>query len=152
MTIAQIPRAGGPSNRRDGSGPTQKRHRILVVDDEPAILRMNERLIRKDDREVVTALTRTEALDIYRKGGFDLVISDFHMPGMDGVQFLRELKKLNPTQKVIFISGGIGAEEVRKVMNEGAIDVIMKPFDSQVVKNKVTEALQRECAVEPLME
>jgi DNA-binding NtrC family response regulator len=119
----------------------RKNIRILIVDDEEPIRRAVKRSLGKEGYDFAEAPDGSAGLDEFRKGEFDLVISDRQMPGMDGLKMLREIKKLSPQAKVVIISGGISREEAERFYREGALTIIEKPFDIEALKAKVREVL-----------
>jgi CheY-like chemotaxis protein len=80
--------------------PMRKPLTILLVDDEKNMRRVMEIFIRGMGHRPVTASSGNEALRIFRRGRIDLVISDYQMPGMDGLKLFKELKKLDPEVSV----------------------------------------------------
>src|SRR5437763_13165108 len=79
--------------------------KILLVDDEPGMLRYIKTLLEVDDHFVETASTGEEALDRVQKGLIpDLVLLDLLMPGIDGLETLEALRKVQPTAKVVMLS------------------------------------------------
>src|SRR6185436_7421650 len=85
----------GPPISRVGGYIRTMQHTILAVDDEPANLRMVERLLRKDHR-VLTAGSGEEALEMLKREHFSLIVTDQRMPGMTGTDLLRESMKTSP--------------------------------------------------------
>ena len=82
----------------------QRRHRILVVDDEPLVCESVAMLLAHDGHEVETAASGEEALSKQSSGQFDVVITDFSMPGMKGDQLSAELKQRAPSLPVIMLT------------------------------------------------
>ena len=82
--------------------------RILVVDDEPAVGDTVKMLLKIDGHEVETTNSSTEALGLFASGRFDLVFTDFAMPGMNGHQLAAAIKAGAPDQPVIMITGHAG--------------------------------------------
>ena len=78
---------------------------ILIVDDEPSILHSLSGLLSDEGFEVTTAANGYEALKIIEAESPDLVLLDIWMPGIDGIETLKEIKKENPTIQVIIITG-----------------------------------------------
>ena len=73
--------------------PVKRTATILVVDDEKIVVQVMRRILGKGGHEVMTAGSGKEGLDAFKAGGIDLVISDFRMPGRNGLDMLKEIKK-----------------------------------------------------------
>src|SRR3989304_639501 len=101
---------------------------ILVVDDEELFLIQIQEVLQKDGHEVYTARSGMDALDRFRVGGFDLVITDLKMPGMDGLQLLQEIRNHSPKLPVIMMSGQGTIDLAVSAIKEGAVDFLVKPF------------------------
>ncbi|NOK34963.1 protein kinase [Corallococcus exercitus] len=110
--------------------------RILVVDDEPdmeMLIRMSfRRQVREGTFEFLFARDGEEALEKLRQNpGTDVVVSDLHMPRMDGLTFLSHVGAVNPLAKVIIVSAYGDMRNIRTAMNRGAHDFLTKPVDFQ---------------------
>src|SRR5271165_7195108 len=106
--------------------PTAK---ILLVDDEPGMLRYIKTLLEVDDYKVETATTGEEALQLVEKGlQPDLVLLDVLMPGIDGLQTLEQLRRIQPGLKVVMLSCVNDTRKVVHAMKLGALDYLTKPF------------------------
>lgn len=101
---------------------------ILIVDDEPSILQSLGGLLNDEGFEVITASNGYEALKIIDKESPDLVLLDIWMPGIDGIETLKEIKKDNPFIQVIIITGHGTIETAVKATKLGAYDLIEKPL------------------------
>src|SRR5277367_2116486 len=102
---------------------------ILLVDDEPGMLRYIRTLLEVDDHRVQTASTGEEAVEHVQKGMQpDLVLLDLLMPGIDGLQTLEQLRQLKPGLKVVMLSCVNDTRKVVQAMRLGAIDYLTKPF------------------------
>jgi len=102
---------------------------ILLVDDEPGMLRYIRTLLEVDDHKVETASTGEEALARVNKGLHpDLVLLDLLMPGIDGLQTLEKLRQLQPGVKVVMLSCVGDTRKVVQAMRLGAYDYLTKPF------------------------
>ncbi len=102
---------------------------ILLVDDEPGMLRYIRTLLEVDEHKVQTASTGEEAVEHVRKGLTpDLVLLDLLMPGIDGLQTLEQLRHLRPGLKVVMLSCVNDTRKVVQAMRLGAIDYLTKPF------------------------
>ena len=103
--------------------------KILLVDDEPGMLRYIKTLLEVDDYKVETATTGEEALARVEKGlRPDLVLLDVLMPGIDGLQTLEQLRQLQPGVKVVMLSCVSDTRKVVQAMKLGAQDYLTKPF------------------------
>src|SRR5437016_14537127 len=102
---------------------------ILLVDDEPGMLRYIKTLLEVDDYKVETATTGEEALARIQKGlQPDLVLLDLLMPGIDGLQTLEQLRQMKPGVKVVMLSCVNDTRKVVQAMRLGAQDYLTKPF------------------------
>ena len=103
--------------------------KILLVDDEPGMLRYIKTLLEVDDYKVETASTGEEAVERVQKGlQPELVLLDVLMPGIDGIQTLEQLRQLQPGIKVVMLSCVSDTRKVVQAMKLGAQDYITKPF------------------------
>ncbi len=102
---------------------------ILLVDDEPGMLRYIKTLLEVDDYKVATASTGEEALQCVEKGLVpDLVLLDVLMPGIDGLETLEKLRQMKPGVKVVMLSCVNDTRKVVQAMRLGAHDYLTKPF------------------------
>ncbi len=103
--------------------------KILLVDDEPGMLRYIKTLLEVDDYKVETATTGEEALKRLEKGlQPDLVLLDVLMPGIDGLQTLEQMRQMQPSVKVVMLSCVNDTRKVVQAMRLGAQDYLTKPF------------------------
>ncbi|MFC1858048.1 sigma-54-dependent transcriptional regulator [Thermodesulfobacteriota bacterium] len=114
---------------------------ILIVDDEPSILKSLEDLLFDEGFEVMTALNGYEALKLIDTESPDLVLLDIWMPGIDGMETLKEIKKDNPFIQVILITGHGTIETAIKATKLGAFDLIEKPLSIDKVIVAINNAL-----------
>lgn len=114
---------------------------ILVVDDEPSILQSLSGLLSDEGFEVTTAVNGYEALKIIDTESPDLVLLDIWMPGMDGIETLKEIKENNPFIQVIIISGHGTIETAVKATKFGAFDLIEKPLSIDKIIVAINNAL-----------
>ncbi len=108
---------------------------ILVVDDEPSIVQSMKGLLSDEGFEVLTASNGYEALQMIDNESPDLILLDIWMPGIDGLETLKEIKTSNPFIQVIIITGHGNIETAVKATKLGAFDLIEKPlsFDKTIV-------------------
>ena len=114
---------------------------ILIVDDEPSILQTLSGLLADEGFEVTTAANGYEALKIIDAESPDLVLLDIWMPGIDGIETLKEIKKENPTIQVIIITGHGTIETAVNATKLGAYDLIEKPLSIDKVIVAINNAL-----------
>jgi DNA-binding response OmpR family regulator len=118
---------------------------LLVVDDDPANLDLLSRRLTRQGYEVTTAGGGQEALDLLDQQDFDLVILDMLMPGINGLQVLRQLKS-DPERRaipVMMISALDSTDRVVECIALGAEDYIFKPFNPILLKARVSAALEK---------
>jgi two-component system NtrC family sensor kinase len=107
--------------------------RILLVDDEPDILRVLAISLKADGYEVFTAASGEEALALFRKSAPCIVITDIKMPGMDGIEVLRQVKKIDEETQVIIITGHGDIDSAIEALQNGASDFINKPVRDEAL-------------------
>jgi DNA-binding response OmpR family regulator len=105
----------------------QRRHRVLVVDDNPLVLATLADYLRREDFEVTAAVTAAAALDCVRQQRFDMALLDFAMPEMHGLELGRLLAQLR--QPFMFLTGVSHQEAVDQMTAVGALDYLVKPAD-----------------------
>lgn len=117
--------------------------KILCVDDEKNVLRSLKRLFLDEEYEIFTADGGKEGLEILKdEKGIQLIISDYRMPGMDGVDFLRQANELNPNTIRIVLSGYADTAAVVAAINEGQIyKFIPKPWNDDDLRVNINKAL-----------
>ncbi|MFO7767507.1 MAG: sigma-54 dependent transcriptional regulator [bacterium] len=103
--------------------------RILVVDDEARMAALIRRELEDEGYDVVTASDGEAALEQVAAGELDLVVTDLKMPGMDGIELLREVKGRDADCEVILMTAYASAETAVEAMKEGAYDYLVKPFE-----------------------
>jgi two-component system nitrogen regulation response regulator NtrX len=114
---------------------------ILIVDDEPSIRNSLGGLLSDEGFEILTAANGYEALKAMDKDSPDLVLLDIWMPGIDGIETLKEIKKSNPYIQVIIITGHGTVETAVKATKLGAFDLIQKPLSIDKVILSINNAL-----------
>ncbi len=125
---------------------------ILIIDDEPEILRVLRRVLEAKGHVVEEASDGQTALRHFAGHPTDLVITDIYMPEMDGIEFIMRVKEAFPEARIIAISGGGGLvkEEVLGAAAELGADMILeKPFSADQVTDAVTQVLVQPPAASP---
>lgn len=118
------------------------KYKMLIVDDEPANLRMLERLFR-DEHDVLTAESGTEALELLRAYDVALILSDQRMPGMTGIEFLKQAAEMRPHTVRIILTGYTDVSDLVEAINSGVVYKYMtKPWVNTDLAQTVKRALQ----------
>lgn len=117
--------------------------RILVVDDEALVRDLAKTVLERQGFRIVIARDGEEALDIYRRegGGIDLILLDYIMPRMNGMQVFKEMQQLNPAVRVVFSSGYHTDHDVDQLLAAGAKGFVAKPYRSQDLVNSIRQVL-----------
>ena len=123
--------------------------KILCVDDEEEVLNSLERLLRHDF-EVTTCNNPTQALELFEKSpNFAIVLSDYRMPELNGVELLTKIKQMNPTTVRAILSGQMDVNDIAKAINRAEIHrFILKPWDNEYLKLQMLEATQSHIRLE----
>ena len=116
---------------------------VLLVDDEVPFVETMSKRLSKRQLMVLPAYTGREALEILGKNAVDVVILDVKMPGMDGIQTLRQIKQTYPLVEVIMLTGHATIETAVEGMRLGAFDYLMKPCEIEELLAKVGEAKEK---------
>ncbi|MBU8849067.1 MAG: response regulator [Desulfobacterales bacterium] len=117
--------------------------RILIVDDEKDFVEMFSMRLEGQGEKVSTAYSGKEALKVLETKIIDVVILDIRMPGMDGIDTLKQIKNLYPIVEVIMLTGHGSTETAVEGMKLGAFDYLMKPADFEDIKIKIENARKR---------
>jgi response regulator RpfG family c-di-GMP phosphodiesterase len=117
--------------------------RILIVDDEDQVRSLLIRTLEDEGSECIASASAQEALSQLKRRPFSLVISDFMMPGMSGIELLHRVKEKDPETAFIMITGLMDINTAVDSLRIGACDFITKPFELPVFKRAVHRALER---------
>lgn len=113
---------------------------ILLVDDEERFVEILAQRLQARGLSTDVATTGEKAVALTKAKDFDAVLLDLSMPGMDGIEVLREMKKTNPFLQIIILTGQGSIKATVEVMKEGAMDFMEKPVDINKLLEKITEA------------
>lgn len=119
----------------------KQRKRVLVVDDEENIRQILKEYLNEFGYEVALAINGQEALQIYKNGRFDVILSDLVMKPVNGLELLSEVKKLDPHAIFIMITGYPSIESALEAVKKGARDYITKPFNIDDIRLKLERVL-----------
>ena len=117
--------------------------RILVVDDEPNVVKSCARMLELEGFEVQGATSGAEAIDLYKRDHFDLALVDLKIPGMDGLQVLAALKEYDAGAAVIIFTAYGTKESVVDALRLGACEFLEKPLDTSTLIATVRRNLKQ---------
>ncbi len=121
--------------------------RVLVVDDEEDFLETVVNRLKKRNLDTVGVKSGEEAVEEIRKKPYDVVVLDIKMPGgMDGIETLREVKRIQPLVEVLLLTGHASVETSIEGMKLGAFDYLMKPIKLDELLLKLGEAFEKKDA------
>lgn len=115
--------------------------KILVVDDEKQICKNVEKILSKNNYEIVQATSAKEAMEKMAQDSFSLLISDIVMPEMNGLELLKLVKKEWPLTKAVMMTAYASTETAVKAIRLGALDYLTKPFTPDELRTTVDQAL-----------
>jgi two-component system response regulator AtoC len=121
--------------------PQKGPKRVLVVDDEESTREILSEYLGDFGFQVACSANGHEALHLYKKDRFDVVISDLAMSPMDGMELLGEIMKVDPEAIFIMITGYPSIQSAMDAIKKGARDYITKPFNIDEIKLKIDRAL-----------
>jgi DNA-binding response OmpR family regulator len=119
-----MPTTGDPS-------PPPSVARILLVDDDPLISQLIVDMLNLDGHDVDTAPNGIAALNKVQRRRYDLILTDLHMPELDGMGLYRELgrRQAHPQHKIIFLTGTTGTSDSHRLMQDTGVPLLRKPFN-----------------------
>jgi NADH:ubiquinone oxidoreductase subunit E len=116
--------------------------KILVVDDEPIVIRSCEKILKSEGYDINSATDGQDAINILQKEDFDLVITDLKMPEVDGIDLIKWLRNSKPQTGVVVITGYPSQETIKDALNLGIIDYLPKPFTPPVLIDVTSKAMR----------
>jgi two-component system, NtrC family, response regulator PilR len=116
---------------------------LLIVDDELSMRQFLTHLFQRDGHAVRVAENGRKAMDMLRQQPADVIISDVKMPDMGGIELLRAAREFNPHVEVIMMTAFANEATAHEAFLLGAFDFVHKPFDNELLKEKVTRALDK---------
>jgi len=129
-----------------GNTRSEDASKLLLVDDEVGYLEVLAKRLTRRGFEVTTASSGTEAIRALRQWEFDLAVVDLKMEDMDGIEVLKVFKKMDPSLRVIMLTGHGSERAAREGIAEGAFDYLIKPVGLEVLLRTLEAALHSESA------
>jgi len=117
--------------------------RVLLVDDEEEFVEALAERLSIRDYDTTVSLRGADAIEKLRQLNFDVVILDVRMPGMDGIDVLREMKRIKPLTEVIMLTGHATVESAIDGMKQGAYDYLLKPCETEELVAKINRAYEK---------
>ena len=115
--------------------------RVLIVDDEKSMCQFLSIMLRKEGYQITTVASGAKALEQFKSAKFDLVITDIRMSGMDGIELLAELKKIDQTIPVIIMTAYASQKSAIEAVNRGAFHYLIKQAKNEEIRIVVRNAL-----------
>jgi two-component system cell cycle sensor histidine kinase/response regulator CckA len=142
----EVEHAAAPESTRTPLGPQGS---ILLVEDEPALRAVQVRMLARFGMRVIEASNGRDAVEIYRQRGSEIagVLMDLTMPHMNGEEAFRELVDMDPAVRVILMSGYTKSDDVARLVAEGRVGFMAKPFALRELERQLGELLQPRNAV-----
>jgi DNA-binding response OmpR family regulator len=100
---------------------------VLVVDDDPEILKLAKTFLEREGMEVHCATNGVDAIRLVREKKVTLMITDLHMPGMQGIELAGRIREMDPDMPIIMITGDVSSEIHCRAMGAGILQVFAKP-------------------------
>jgi CheY-like chemotaxis protein len=137
-------RSGGREEGAEAAEPRKRSPdeglRVMIIDDEPIVGKRLRPALEKHGFEVEVFLDPAAALARLREQDFDIVVTDFRMEEMDGIQVLTHVMEKRPNTRVILITGYATVEVAREALVKGAFDFIAKPFKPKELRAVINKA------------
>ena len=126
-----------PSNLKNPKG------KVLIVDDAPDTLEIIQKLLSYEGYEILLASTGEEGVKRVEEEKPEVVLMDINLPGIDGTEALRRIRRVNPIQSVIMLTAFATVENAILALKEGATDFIKKPFENEHLIHIVNQSLEK---------
>src|SRR6187402_87543 len=117
--------------------------KILIVDDDNVTLSILKQVLYKANHEVTTAIDGEEAIQYVKTTVYDIIVTDFNMPGMNGIELTKEILKINPQAVIILITAYISVKAALESIKLGAFDYLTKPVDKEELLMSIERGLER---------
>jgi DNA-binding NtrC family response regulator len=142
---------GGGAEGGWGEDGTMSKPRVLIIEDDPDGCRSVAEAVEDADCEAVTATTGEQGVRRFMEGGFDVVLSDLMLPGIDGLEVLRRIRKVNKDVPVLIMTAYGTVSSAVDALKTGAYDYVTKPLDlddlqSTILRSVETRRLRSEVA------
>jgi DNA-binding NtrC family response regulator len=113
---------------------------VLLVDDEKNFVEFLAERLQLREFNVITAFSGDEAINLVKENDFDVIVLDVQMPGKNGVETLKEIKKIEQLSQIIMLTGHATVKTAIQGMKNGAFDYLMKPTDTDELIEMINKA------------
>ncbi len=127
----------------DLSNLKETKGKVLIVDDAPDTVDIIQKLLRYEGYDVLTASTGEEGVKKVEEEKPEVILMDINLPGIDGTESLRRIRKINPLLCVIMLTAFATVDNAIQALKEGATDFIMKPFENEHLIHIVNQCLEK---------
>ena len=114
---------------------------ILVVDDDPVVIKSCERILKSDGYSIDSAVNGQDAINILHKKDYDLVVTDLKMPEVNGIDLIKWLRNSKPQTGIVIITGYPSQETIKDALDLGIIDYLPKPFTPPLLTDVISKAI-----------
>ena len=116
--------------------------KVLIIDDEEKILNLVTSYLEREGYDIFTAQNGLEGLKLSKEVNPDIIVLDIMLPGMDGIETLKQIKQIEPLIEIVMLTGHASIESGMEAMKLGAYDYVMKPCDIDELLIKSGDAYQ----------
>jgi len=127
----------------ESSVPNRVQGKVLIVDDAPDTVEIIQALLSYEGYEVITASTGEEGVRKAEEDNPEVILMDISLPGIDGTEALRRIRKKNPIQSVIMLTAYATVDNAISALHEGATDFVKKPFENEHLVHMVHQCVER---------
>jgi diguanylate cyclase (GGDEF)-like protein len=127
----------------ESSIPKGTKGKVLIVDDAPDTLEIIQKLLLYEGYDVILASTGEEGVKKAEKENPEVVLMDINLPGIDGTEALRRIRKNNPLQSVIMLTAFATVDNAIQALKEGALDFVKKPFENEHLIHIVNQSFKK---------
>lgn len=120
---------------------TKKKPTVLIVDDDPSICRILEKILQKEGYNIMIVNSGKQAIKIVERETVQLILLDIQMNGIDGMDTLQFIKSISPDTNIIMMTAHPTLETARRAMEHYAYDYITKPFDVDFLTELIKKCL-----------
>lgn len=130
-------------------GPIKEKSQILIIEDEPAIAELIALTLREFDAQIEKTFSAEQAIFLLQNKTYDLILADWMLPGLQGIDLVTAVKNKNREQLILMITAKADADSIVRGLEAGADDYVPKPFDPRVLAARVKNLLRRKQTESP---